>query len=80
MLLSFRVLSSFFKEEITIGTYNDIKVFITVATPDEKIEINIITEIMKLIESYEFTELLKGSDSVKEILEFINQKVVKAKY
>ena len=61
-----------FKEEITIGTYNNIKVFITVATPDEKIEINIITEIMKLIENYEFTELLKASDSVKDILDFIN--------
>ncbi|MBB6625356.1 transcription antiterminator [Clostridium gasigenes] len=60
-----------FKQEITIGAYNNIKVFITVATPDEKIEMNIITEIMKLIENYEFMELLKGSDTVKEILEFI---------
>lgn len=61
-----------FKEEITIGTYNNIKVFITVATPDEKIEINIMTQIMKLIENYEFIELLKSSDSVKDILDFIN--------
>jgi len=68
-----------FKEEITIGTYNNIKAFITVATPDEKIEINIITEIMKLIESYEFIELLKGADNAENILEFINQKVVKAR-
>lgn len=53
-----------FKNPIKIGSYDDIKIFITISSPDDDSHIDFITQIMKLIDNEEFINLLENASSV----------------
>ncbi len=61
-----------FKNPIEMGSYNDIKIFITISSPDGDSHIEFITQIMNLIDNEEFISLLENASSNKEILDYIN--------
>lgn len=61
-----------FKNPIKIGTYNNIKIFITISSPNNDSHIDFITQIMKLIDKEEFINLLENSSSSDDVLDYIN--------
>ncbi len=61
-----------FKNPIKIGSYNDIKIFITISSPDGDSHIDFITQIMRLIDNEEFINLLENASSNDDILDYIN--------
>lgn len=61
-----------FKNPIKIGSYNDIKIFITISSPDGDSHIDFITQIMMLIDNEEFINLLENASSNDDILDYIN--------
>lgn len=63
---NFGITINTFKKPITIGNYNNIKIFITIASIDNENHIELITQIMKLIEDESFIYMLNKEDISKE--------------
>lgn len=63
---NFGITINTFKNPITIGNYNNIKIFITIASIDNENHIELITQIMKLIEDESFIYMLNKEDISKE--------------
>ena len=63
-----------FKKPITIGSHNNIRIFITIASVNNENHIELITQIMKLIEDESFIDILnKDNISEKEVLNLIRK-------
>ncbi len=71
---NFGITINTFKTPITIGSHNNLKIFITIASINNENHIKIITQIMKLIEDEKFIELLKNENiSKQDILIRVNE-------
>lgn len=54
-----------FSKPITIGSHNNIRIFITIASTNNEDHIELITQIMKLIENESFIDMLNRKDISK---------------
>ncbi|MDZ5000823.1 hypothetical protein GNF79_17510, partial [Clostridium perfringens] len=72
---NFGVTINTFKNPITLGEHNNVRIFITIASVNNENHIKLITQIMKLIENESFINGLissKERTEVKELLENVN--------
>ena len=71
---NFGITINTFKKPITIGSHNNIRIFITIASVNNENHIELITQIMKLIEDESFIDILnKDNISEKEVLNLIRK-------
>lgn len=71
---NFGITINTFKTPITIGSHNNITIFITIASINNENHIELITQIMKLIEDESFIELLCKLDvDKKEIIKILKE-------
>ncbi|WP_411167745.1 BglG family transcription antiterminator [Clostridium sp. MB05] len=72
---NFGVTINTFKNPITLGEHNNVRIFITIASVNNENHIKLITQIMKLIENESFINGLINSKErieVKELLDNVN--------
>lgn len=71
---NFGITINTFSKPITIGSHNNINIFITIASTNNEEHIELITQIMKLIEDEGFIELISKSDvDKKEIIKILKE-------
>ncbi|MFU7517529.1 BglG family transcription antiterminator [Clostridium sp. HCS.1] len=62
---NFGITINTFSKHITIGSHNNIRIFITIASTNNEDHIELITQIMKLIENESFIDMLNRKDISK---------------